>query len=71
MEQHSNESQCKILLKWLQSGRTITSLGAIKKWLILRLASRVFELKKAGHNIESERIEINGKHFAKYRLKKK
>jgi hypothetical protein len=61
-------SQNKQILEYLQTGRELSSLEALSKFGSFRLASRVSELKKTGHKIQSKTVEVNGKYFSKYFL---
>jgi len=61
-------SQKHRLLAWLRSHRTITHLEAEKYLGICRVAARVCELRREGHNIDSDR-ETSGKaSWVRYRL---
>lgn len=63
------QSQESAILKWLQSGKTITSLESLMLFGCLRLSGRVYDLRKQGHKIEREMITVeSGKHVAQYRL---
>lgn len=65
----SKSTQCLTLLKHLKAGRSITQLGALRLYGIGRLASRVHDLKSAGHNILSEFEDVPTKH-GKSRVKR-
>ena len=60
-------SQNQRVLKHLKSGKPLTSLQALNKFGIMRLAARINELK-LNHNIESKPVKRDGKRFAQYRL---
>ena len=45
------KTQTETLLSWLKDGHTITSMEAFELFGITRLSARIFELRKAGHNI--------------------
>ena len=47
-------TQCDRILRHLRDYGSITSLEAITEYGILRLASRITDLKRSGHNIVSE-----------------
>lgn len=47
-------TQCERILRHLEDYGTITSLEAISEYGILRLASRISDLKKQGYAISSE-----------------
>ena len=46
-------TQTALILSHLKEGNSITALEALYDFGCFRLASRINELKKAGHNIES------------------
>jgi len=50
-------SQNYKVAKWLEAGNTITTMQAIKKWGITRLASRIYDLKTSGYDIISTPCE--------------
>jgi hypothetical protein len=64
-------SQCDAILRALKSGDRITPLEALGRFGTLRLAARVAELREAGHAIETDIVEFNGKHVASYRMPRK
>jgi hypothetical protein len=58
------------ILKHLKNG-PITPMEALNDYGCFRLASRINDLKNAGHNIVTDMVEQDGKRFAKYRLKRR
>lgn len=65
----TTETQSSLILKHLQDGKTITALEALQLFGCLRLGARCWDLRKAGHQIESKMVVTNsGKHVAQYRL---
>ena len=65
------ESQNKQIKAWLESGKSLTPLEALKMSNSFRLGARVFDLKNDyGMNIKTEMVEENGKRFARYSLAK-
>ena len=44
-------SQKERILKYLQSGKPLTSMQAINWWGVTRIGARVWELRDEGHNI--------------------
>lgn len=63
------------VLAHLQAGRKLTQFEAIKDLGILRLASRINELKNAGHQISKTMIEVENRygetcHVASYKLER-
>lgn len=62
-------SQSDAILEALRRGETLTPLDALKRFGVFRLGARIFDLKKAGYNIEMRLIETpSGKHVAEYFL---
>jgi hypothetical protein len=63
-------SQTTDILNLLQSG-PLTALDALERIGCFRLASRINDLRKAGHNIQTNTITLpNGKQIAQYTLTK-
>lgn len=54
MEGNIKMTQCEKIVRHLQDHGTISSLEAINEYGILRLASRVNDLKRRGYNIVGE-----------------
>ena len=66
-------TQCERILRHLRDYGSITSLEAITEYGILRLASRINDLKRQGYNISAERGKGKNRYgeptsFAVYRL---
>ena len=61
-------SQCKKILEYLQTGKSLTVMEALNLGFGANLRSRVSNLKDAGHNIISEKIQVGGTYIARYRL---
>ena len=61
-------SQEQQILKHLQAGNKLTSLGALKLFQSWRLSGRIKNLRDQGHNIHTEMITINNKRIAEYSL---
>lgn len=67
------DTQCIRLLGYLKQHRTIEPMTAWSKLGIYRLGARVYDLRKAGHVIESDRVEVENQfgepcRVARYRL---
>ncbi len=62
------EAQTKLILKHLESGASITPMDALNLYGCFRLGARIYDLKQAGHNIETTKVTKNGKTFASYSL---
>ena len=65
------KTQQQQIQKHLESGRKLTAAQAYEKYGCLRLASRIFNLKKAGMPIITEMVTKNGTTFASYQIVKK
>jgi hypothetical protein len=50
---HKRPAQAERVLFWLKSGQQLTQFEAIESLGILRLASRIDELRQEGHRIET------------------
>lgn len=62
-------SQAEWILMTLKR-KPLTALDALQGCGCMRLASRINDLRAAGHNIITETVKQNGKKFAKYHLTK-
>ena len=68
------ESQTRLILAYLESGRSITPLDALNLFGCFRLSARIFELREKGFEIVTdydETVTVDGdkKRFARYWLK--
>lgn len=62
-------SQAEEILAWLKAGHSLTKLESINRFGCMNLGGRVWDLKREGHDIQSEMVELpNGKHVARYWL---
>jgi hypothetical protein len=66
-------SQCEKVLRHLQTYGSLTSLEAVTEYGILRLASRINDLKRMGYNITSKTASGKNRfgettHYSVYRL---
>ena len=61
-------TQTTLILGWLEQGNSITSLEALQRFGVFRLASRISELSKMGYQIVSETVKDGDKHYSKYFL---
>ena len=59
-----------MILKFLEAGNTLSPMEALNLMGVFRLAARIEELRKKGHNILTEEVLENGKTFARYHLVK-
>lgn len=60
-------SQAKKILSHLKH-RPITAFQALDRYGCLRLAARISDLRRKGHQISTEIIDLRGKRIARYRL---
>lgn len=65
-------SQEFLILKYLKTGKGLTSLDALRLFNCWRLAARICELRDKGYDIHTQTIEdgINNKRYAKYWLRR-
>jgi hypothetical protein len=61
-----NPSQNEAILAALSSGKPLTALDALNEFGCFRLAARIHDLRKEGHDIEEATIERNGKRYSEY-----
>lgn len=61
-------SQCNKILEHLQTGKSLTVMEALNLGFGANLRSRISNLKDAGNNIVSEKIQVSGTYIASYRL---
>lgn len=61
-------TQTDRILKALQSGQKLTPMAALKRFGCFRLAARVYELRRKGHDIVPTTIKRAGKRYAAYSL---
>ena len=59
-------SQNARILDYLQAGNVLTPLKALVMFDSLRLGARIYDLKRAGHKIETRTIWQGRKHWAEY-----
>jgi len=63
-------TQCEQILRHLRQEGSITQREAVQKHDIYRLAARIYDLRREGHQIEKEMETSDaGKQYARYRLK--
>jgi hypothetical protein len=63
----TKESQNKLILAYLQYGKSLTALEALEIFGCFRLASRISDIKSQGIEIKSEYITLwNGKRVKRY-----
>lgn len=68
----SSATQKARIKNYLLAGNSITPLEALNMYGCFRLAAVVFEIKKDGLDIKTEKVKMeNGKYVARYSLNKK
>lgn len=61
-------SQTTAILKALHAGDKLTPLDALKRFGSFRLAARIEELRKAGHDVKVNMVKSGENRFAEYSL---
>lgn len=56
------------IIVYMKKYGSITPKEAIYGYSIMRLASRICDLRKQGYKIKSEMVYKDGEHFARYSL---
>lgn len=72
---NSNPTQAQRILDYIQEHGGITQLDALKDLGVFRLASRISELRKNGHQISSQMVKVENRygetcHVKRYSIKK-
>lgn len=63
-----NASQCQRILAHLKTGQSITAIGALDKFGCNRLAARIADLRKTGHEISTTTITVFNRDGGKCRV---
>ena len=69
-----NDSQCELILRYMDEHGSITSLEAMKNFGCMRLASRITDLRKRGYMIVRNMVTMFNEdgsyrgHYAEYHL---
>lgn len=63
------KSQRERILIHLQSGKTINPLQALNLYGCFRLGARIYDLKRAGFDIDSRLVHENGVQYAEYSMR--
>ena len=56
------------ILKYLQTGKSLTPMDALQKFVCFRLGARIYDLKRDGHSIVSQMVDVGEKRVARYSL---
>lgn len=68
----STESQNAQIRRYLEQGKTLTSLEALRLFGCLRLSGRIFDLRRQGISIEARDLKtLSGKRVSEYFIKDK
>ena len=67
---NSNPTQAERILAYITEHGSITQLEALNDLGVLRLASRISELRKNGHKIESQMVKVENRYGEKCRVKR-
>jgi hypothetical protein len=63
------ESQSAQILAYLREGNSLTPIDALQRFGCFRLGARVWDLKRDGHDIRTELVDVGGgKRVARYYL---
>lgn len=62
MNENSKPKQCERILCYMKDFGSITQLEALKDLGVMRLASRISEMKKRGIEIKSEQVAIKNRY---------
>lgn len=68
--QHTNKTQNERILSYIEEHGSITQLEAINDLGVMRLASRISDLKRKGYNIISENVTVKNRFDEKCRVKR-
>lgn len=66
--EQSNQSQRQRILAALQKGEKLTQLDMLYRFGAGQSGTRIFELRKEGHDIQTKMIKKGRKRFAEYSL---
>ncbi len=66
----STLSQCEDILEVLRTGQPLTPMDALARFRCFRLAARIYDLRRDGHNIARTWGTNGEKRWAVYRLLK-
>lgn len=67
---NSNPTQAQRVLGYMEEHGGITQFEALKELGVMRLASRISELKKHGHSIASQTVKVENRYGEACRVKR-
>lgn len=70
MSMNSNPTQAQRILDYMTVNGSITQMEALKDLGVFRLASRISELRKNGHKIESQMVKVENRYGETCRVKR-
>lgn len=59
--QHSNPTQNELILDYIAEFGSITPLEAIRDLGVMRLASRISDLKRKGYKIKTDKVPVTNR----------
>lgn len=68
--QHTRPTQNERILDYIAENGSITQLEALTELGVMRLASRISDLKRKGYNIVSENVTVKNRYGEKCCIKK-
>jgi hypothetical protein len=70
MMQHSNPTQNQRILDYMERHGSITQIEALNACSVMRLASRISDLRRKGHPIESQMVKVKNRYGETCRVKR-
>lgn len=67
---NSNPTQAQRVLDYMTDHGSITQFEALKELSVMRLASRISELRKNGHEIVSQMVKVENRYGETCRVKR-
>lgn len=56
------QTQNERIMAWLETGRPLTQFEALTELSVMRLASRISDLKRDGHNITATMVKVTNRY---------
>lgn len=70
MSNNSRPTQCQRIERYINDFGSITTLEAVNDLGILRLASRISEMRKNGYDIKDEQVAVKNRYGEKCYIKR-
>ena len=67
---NSNPTQAERVLDYMAKHGSVTQFEALKELGVMRLASRISDLRKHGHDITSEMVKVENRYGETCRVKR-